>query len=158
MFDFEFQRCTRRCAKTGAELRPGQPFYSVLVERGGQIVRIDYSEQGWEGAPEDALGWWKSQIPAPDAQKIHWAPNDVMLHYFEQLEGQPNKEDVRYVLTLLMIRRRLLRLDATETNAEGREVLVLFCPRNEQQYQVPISSPTEERVTAIQEELGRLLY
>ena len=41
---------------------------------------------------------------------IKW-PNDVMLELFDQWDGQPDKEDLRYVLTLLLIRRRVLRLE-----------------------------------------------
>ncbi len=89
---------------------------------------------------------------------MHWAPNDVMLHYFEQLEGDAAKADLRYVLALLMIRRRIVKLDDTDKDAEGHETLVLFCPRNEVEYKTPVVMPNEERTREIQDELGRLLY
>ena len=81
-----------------------------------------------------------------------------LLQYFQQLEGQPDKADIRYVLTLLMIRRRIVRLDETETDDSGREVLVVFCSRNELEYRVPVTPPEPPRANEIQEELAKLLY
>lgn len=157
MLDFEVQRCTRRCAATDRELQPGETFYSVLRAEGAEVVRSDYCEDAWQGPPEDALGWWKSQMPTPTTKKMHWAPNDVMLHYFEQLENQPDKQDARYVLTLLMIRRRVVQLEDTEKDDAGGETLVVYCPRNENEYRVSVVPPTQERVNEIQEELAKLL-
>jgi len=156
MQDFEVQRCTRRCAASERDLQAGETFYSVLVAQDADVTRLDYSVSAWEGAPENALGWWKSQMPCADARKLNWAPNDVMLHYFEQLEGQEEKADVRYVLTLLMIRRRILRLEDTEYDEQG-ECMVVYCPRKESEFRVTVVAPEEARIVQIQDELSQLL-
>jgi hypothetical protein len=158
MIDFEIQRCSRRCAATDRELAPGEVFYSVLVSRDAEVVRCDYSEQAWQGAPEDAIGWWKSRMPEPNAKRAHWAPNDVMLDYFHRLEEQNAEPDVRYILALLMIRRRILRLEDSEVDDSGNEELVVFCPRNEAEYRVRVVSPDPARAGEIQEELAQLLF
>jgi hypothetical protein len=139
-------------------LNPGETFYSVLVAEGAEVVRYDYSEEAWDKPPENAIGWWKSQMAEPNAKKVNWAPNDVMLHYFQQLEAQEDKADVRFVLTLLMIRRRVLRLEEAETEPKGREEMLVFCPRNETEYRVPVVTPSRERAQEIQEELVQLLF
>jgi len=215
MLDFEVQRCTRKCAKTDRDLKPGETFFAALVVEGADVVRLDYAAEAWEGPPENAIGWWKSQMPDPKANRMHWAPSDVMLHYFEQLgpetldgdeeeavaiadgsadvsvdvgedecraddEGangltgrEPSSHhnaDVRYVLALLMVRKRICRLedsetmleeddevDAEDTELEG-ENLILYCPRNEKTYRVPVVEPDAERIQEIEEELGQLLY
>ncbi len=173
MLDFEIQRCTRRCAATDRELRPDEEFYSVLVAEGGQVVRLDYAEDGWPGPPERALGWWKSRMPPAEPNKKSWAPSDVMLDFFQQLADRPDQEDLRYVLALLMTRRKILRHETTEREASaeagaqaggqasgqasGQEWMVLFCPRNEQEYRVKVAMPGEPRAKQIQEELTKLL-
>ena len=157
MLDYEVQRCTRRCAKTDRELNPGETCYSVLVASGANMVRYDYSHDAWTGPPDNAIAWWSSQISEPTAKKVNWAPNDVLLHYFEQLDGQAGKDDVRYVLALLMIRRRIVRLEDSKPNGQGREELVLFCPRNESEYHVEVVTPGEQRAAEIQHELAQLL-
>ena len=157
MLDFDVQRCTRRCAASDRELKPGETFYSVLVPQGADVVRYDYADSAWTGAPAGALGWWKSQMPDAQAHRLHWAPNDVMLHYFEQLANEPNKEDTRYVLALLMLRRRVVRLEEKRTDDRGRETMSLYCPKNETEYEVTVTDPDKERVDQIQEELAKLL-
>lgn len=158
MFDFEIQRSSRRCAKTDREFAPGEPFISVLVSDGAQIVRHDYAREAWDQPPANAIGWWQCHMPEPNAKRAHWAPNDVLLHYFEQLAGDEAQADVRYVLALLMIRRRIVRLEDTQRDEQGREALVLFCPKNETEYQVTVREPTGGRVREIQDELTRLLF
>lgn len=157
MLDFDIQRCTRRCAATERELRPGETIYSVIVAEGASVVRRDYAADAWPGAPEGALGWWKSQMPGATNRKMSWAPSDVMLHYFVELESRPEESDLRYVLTLLMIRRRLLRLDETAQEPDGSETLVVFSTKNDAQYRVPVRQPSPERIEQIQQQLGDLL-
>ncbi len=158
MIDYEVQRCTRHCAATGRELQPGEAFYSTLTTEGARVVRHDFSQDAWQGPPEEVLGWWKSHMPERNAKKLHWAPNDVMLELLESLEAQPDKMDMRYVLALLLIRRRVVRLEETEKDASGREVSVLYCPRRETTYRVVTAMPGEGRTAEIQEELARLLF
>jgi hypothetical protein len=158
MLDFEVQRCTRRCHKTSRELHPGETFYSALVAEGTAVVRLDFAAEAWEGPPEQAIGWWRAKMPDPQARRVHWAPNDVMLHYFQQLEGRPDQADMRYVLALLMIRRRIVRLEDTDQDPAGRELLVVFCPRNEVEYRVPVVTPDPQRAQQIQDELAQMLF
>lgn len=158
VFELDIQRCTRRCAKTEREFQPREVFHSVLVAEGAAVVRYDYSQEAWDQPPENALGWWKSQMPEPNAKKVNWAPNDVMLHYFEQLAEVSDKADIRYVLALLMVRRRIFKLEETDVNDEGSEVMLLYCPKNETDYKVSVFEPSPERAAEIQVELSKLLY
>jgi hypothetical protein len=158
MIDYEVQRFTRHCATSGRELTAGEVFYSALVSRGAQVARLDYSAEEWQGPPEGALGWWKSQVPGRDAKKLHWAPNEVMLELLEQMEEQPDKLDMRYVLALLLVRRRVLRLEETDQDERDQDVLVLYCARRETTYKVAVVVPNEKRTAAIQEELAQLLF
>ena len=158
MIDFEVQRCTRHCAASGRELRPGEVFYSTLTAEGAQVVRRDYASEAWQGPPEGVLGWWKSQMSDPAAKKVHYAPNEVMLDLLEALETQAEKQDMRYVLALLLIRRRVVRLEETERDEQGHETLVLYCPRRETTYRVAVAAPTDARTQEIQTELAGLLF
>jgi hypothetical protein len=153
--EYEIQRCTRHCAVTGRELRPGDAYYSVLTAKGAVLERLDYASDAWQGPPADAIAWWKSQVPGAETRRAHWAPNDAMLDFFDQLEGQPENQDMRYVLSLLLVRRRVMRLEESESG--GGQSLSLYCPRRDASYQVPAVVPSEARIEQIQEELVRLL-
>lgn len=157
MLDFDVKRCTRRCAKTEREFRPGETVYSVLVPEGSEVVRMDYAEDAWEGAPEKSIGWWIGKMPSPDSKKVTWAPNDVMLHFFRELENNPEQIELRYVLCLLMIRRRILREEGTERDEQGREVLLVRCSQDDSQHLVVAQLPEPEKAVELQAALSQLL-
>ena len=197
--DYEIQRCTRHCSTSGRELLPGEPFYSALVTEGAELCRLDYAADAWQGPPENTIGWWKSEIPDPKNRRMHWAPNDVMLQFFDELGGQPDEQGgqpdelggqpdeqggqpdeqggqpdeqggqpderggqpdrraMKYVLSLLLVRRRVMRLEENETDERGNPLLVLYCPRRDATYKVPAVVPDQPTAEKIQDELTRLL-
>lgn len=162
LLDFEVQRCTRRCATTDRPLEAGEVCYSVLEAQGAEIVRKDYSAEAWDGPPEGAIGWWKSRIPEPTAKKVKLAPNEVLLELFDQLAEQPDGSDMRYVLALLLMRRRVLRMETPPESSHpssGRDVetIVVYCPRREATYELPVVTPDEARIDVIQQQLSELL-
>ncbi len=154
MFDFDVQRCTRVCAATGEPIGPGDTFYSVLRWEAGQVVRLDYREQAWPGPPEDAIGWWQSVMPAPPSSGPQWAPDDVLLRYFEELAGHPEQAALRYVLALLLVRRKVLRLIDDETTADE---LALLAPPTETTYRVSVVRPSPDELGPLEQHLKQLL-
>jgi hypothetical protein len=158
VLDFEIQKFSRRCAASQRELTPGETFYSVLIPEGAEVVRRDYARECWQGPPDNAIGWWRAEVPDPQANRVSWAPHDVMLHYFEQLHEEPAKHDFCYVLALLMIRRRIFKLEVTDRDAHGQEHLLVYCSRNDSEYRIPVVTPSAARAAAIQQELAEILF
>lgn len=156
--DYEVQRFTRHCARSGRPLAEGEEFYSVLVAQGAQLRRYDFAPEAWEGPPDAAVGWWKSRVPTPESKRARLAPSEVLLQLFVELEAAADKLDMRYIMALLLVRRRVLRLEDTEKDELGREVLVLYAPRDETTHRVVSVTPSEARVGEIQDELARLLF
>lgn len=155
--DYEVDRFSRHCTQTGRELAPGEWYYSVLVAEGAALKRLDYAGEAWHGPPAECLAWWKAQIPEPKAARKHWAPNEVMLHFFDELAAQPDKQDMRYVLGLLLVRRRVMRVEEERKEPQGNETVVLYCPRRDATYELPVVVPSVERTEQIQQELAALL-
>jgi hypothetical protein len=156
--DYEVERCTRHCATSGRELEEGEEFFSVLINEKRDLRRRDYSAEAWSGPPGDAVAWWKSRMPTREAKKGQLAPNDVLLELFRELEHAPEKADMRYVLALLLVRRRVLREEDVERDETRGEFLVLYSPREETTYRVAVEEPRSVRVEQIEAELARLLY
>jgi len=156
--DYELQKTTRVCAATGREIAGGEVFYTVLVRDGAELRRSDYAAEAWGGPPTEAVGWWKSTMPDKDVKKPKLAPSEVLLELFRELQDEPERADLRFVLTLLLIRRRLLRLEETVREADGSETMVLYCPRDEETYRAAATTPDERRRNEIQDYLAQLLY
>ncbi len=160
LLDFEVQRCTRCCAATERPLEPGDECYSVLEVVGAEVVRKDYCLEAWNGAPDAAFGWWKSRVPEPTAKKIKLAPNDVLLELFEQLADKRQQQDLRYVLALLLVRRRVLRIDVNNDPVPtdlDTAIMTLYCPKRDAIYEVAVAMPVSERIDEIQHQLSELL-
>ena len=155
--DYEVQHSSRRCSVTGREFAPGEIYYSAVAAKGAEVIRCDYAADAWQGPPENTIGWWKSQVPDRTTNKKHWAPNDVMLQFWDELATQPDKQDMRYVLTLLLVRRRVFRLEEEKFDEQGGEMLVVECPRREATYEIAAVMPEAGRINQIQEELAALL-
>lgn len=167
LLDFEVQRSTRHCAATGRPLVPGDECYAVLEVKGGEVIRKDYCREAWNGPPDKSFGWWKWHVPEAAVKKIKLAPNDVLLELFDQLAELPEQADMRYVLALLLVRRRVFRLElpsessndnpANDVHEGGGETVFVYCPRRDASYQIPVAMPNDERIEVIQQQLGELL-
>jgi hypothetical protein len=157
--DFEIQRSSRLCAATERKLEPGEVFYSVLESHGADLIRKDFASEAWQGPPEPALAWWKSRVPDPAATRAKLAPNEVLLELFDQLVGQPEHVDTLYVLSLLLIRRRVFREEGVVVGENGAgEVLEVQCAKRGETYRVPAAVPSDERIEQIQQQLSELLF
>jgi hypothetical protein len=155
--EYEVQQAARCCSVTGREFAPGETYYSMLLDDAAQLKRLDFAADAWPGPSPDALGWWKSQVPDRKSNKKHWAPNDVMLDFWDGLAEQPDRQDMRYVLTLLLVRRRVFRLEDEKLSGQDGEVLTVYCPRRDATYDVSATVPDTSRIAAIQDELAALL-
>jgi hypothetical protein len=155
--DYAVQHGARCCSATGREFAPGETYYSALVDDGSDLKRSDFAADAWQGPPPNTIGWWKSRVPDRTAARKHWAPNDLMLDFWDKLAEQTDKRDIRYVLTLLLVRRRVFRLEEEKDDPQGQAWLVVHCPRRDATYEIPVIVPDEPRAAQIQEDLASLL-
>ncbi len=156
LFDLEVAPCSRTCSRSGKPLEPGAAYFATLHMESGQPVRRDFAADAWQGPPADSFAWWRSRIPG-DGAKPRLAPQDVLLALFAELATQPDEREFRYVLGLLLIRRRILKVAGSRRDAEG-EVLTLDCPRREEQFDLRVAAPIAANVTQLELRLAELLY
>lgn len=157
MQDYEIRGFTRKCAATGEAIAPGSTVFTVVRPGVPEYVREDFSAIAWKGPPDDAIAWWKS-IATESGQRKPRVPSEIILEYFEQLEQDPSREEERFVLALLMIRRRIFRLEGDVKDELGRDAMELFCHRNEKTYRVRVAMPrTKKREKEIESQILKLL-
>ena len=163
--DFDIKRCTRRCAATDRELEPNEAFYSVLLKDGADLLRQDFAESAWVGPPEGTVGCWKSRMPSAQPKKVKLAPNQVMLNLFEELAERPEKRQLRYLLALMLVRRRVFQFVEpdgevnSEINDEPGEHWLYVQHAKDSPVAVEAAEPADgEEADALQMELTTLLY
>lgn len=121
---YEIPRTSGVCASTGRALEPGETYYAVLIDipevQGGDapmlgLARVDVSAQAWEGGyrPEHLFSYWKSVVPAPNEKKKLFVDDAVLMNLLRRLADtdQPQRLAFRYVLALILMRKKLLRYD-----------------------------------------------
>jgi hypothetical protein len=153
--EYQFRPIGRKCATTGAELVPGSLCHSILIERNGELMRLDYSEAGWKGPPPEAIGVWTCQVPKPLEIRHEPLDTNALMRCFEQLseEGNPARDGLRYILALLLVKKRRLKLDGTR--AEGNEdYLQLSGAHGEGAWEVRDPNPTDDDVQQWQRDLN----
>jgi hypothetical protein len=158
MIEYQIQPNTRRCAQSGRELQPGEKVYSVLLEADGKWVRQDYSSEAWQGPPHGSFSFWAGRIPPGEQNQRTPIDDDLLLDCLERLEGEkePARVNFRYVVALLLMRRKRLRFEEARTEG-AQEVLVLRCVRTRNTHRVRNPQLSEEEMAAVQDEVFRVL-
>lgn len=156
--DYHLKPIGKTCAGTGEPLEPGSTCHSVLVERDGQMFRLDYSEEGWDGPPEDSLGEWLAIVP-PDDPKPKTIDTESLMRYFEQLCEEPNPahDRMRYVLALLLLQKRRLRLEGDRTDEDGNAFLQVIGSKSEGPFEVADQELDEQEIAHLQAALNAQL-
>ena len=159
MTEYEIQPLSLRCALTGRELKPGEFYYSVLSESPDGFKRNDYSAEAWTGPPDGSIGFWRAKVPESTGKKRAQLVDDsVILEFFNRLSGEQEsyKINFRYILGLLLARKKVLKLVGAEREGD-REILVLRSPATGEQHRVVNPELTEEQLGAVQTEVERVL-
>ena len=158
MTDYQIQNSTRRCAITGRELQPGERYFSVLLDEGGTFTRKDFSLEAWKGPPAGAFSFWQGRLSVGQAPRRPPIDDEMLMECFNRLDGEvePNKLSFRFVLALLLMRRRRFKLEEARQEA-GQEVLVLRCTRTGTRHQVLDPGLSDEELETVQDDVFRAI-
>lgn len=131
---YKVNRPTRRCAASNRPLEPGEWYYSVISGDEESLVRLDYAAKDWTGPPEESIGYWKRRMPEAGPRKLVLAPAPVLIDLLRQMEAFPDRAQTRFVLALLLMRKRLIEpVQSTDQAmtvrviADGSEMTVANC-------------------------------
>ncbi len=159
MTDYEIQGPTRVCQATGRELKPGDRFHAVLLEQGGKLVRMDYAAEAWVGLPPDAIAHWSGRISTAEKPRKPVVNDEALLVCFDRLKDSrdPDGLNFRYVVALLLMRRKRFRFEDVIRDASGRDLLLLKDIKGGAVHQVADPRLTDDQITTVQAEVFRVL-
>ena len=194
---YEIPRTTGICASTGRELEPGETYFATLVEippdqqpqaasegKNSAAValgmqRLDVSQRAWEEGyrPEHLFSYWKTIVRQPNEKKRIFVDDAVLMNLLVRLEDATEQQRLafRYVLALILMRKKLLRFDGTdresaEQNGEALEQeWWLFTPKRDvskghfgkwaEDQQIRVLDPhlDESQIEQVTQQLGEIL-
>lgn len=175
---FEISRSTGKCALSDRAFVPGDPLVVALVEREGEgFERLDIAQDAWEALDDDHRGggrkrvdgrrvfaWWRAAHPEPGAKPRLLLDDDALVDLFDELgEDHPGERDAervnrlsfRFVLALILSRKRLLKLE--RSTGEG-----LFLKRRGEPVEAPptfVEDPglTTDRLRSVMDRLAGIV-
>lgn len=131
---YSVEKTTGHCAFTERVLEPHEQYIATLIEEGDELKRIDISAEAWDEGkrPENLFSHWKAIVPEPNEKKKVFVDDEVLLNLHARLADaeQPQRIAFRFVLTLILMRKKMLRYDktiqrgGTATNEAGEETPV----------------------------------
>jgi hypothetical protein len=125
---YQVSRPTGVCAASGEPLQPDSVCVATLCDRPEDegFDRLDFSLEAWEAGarPERLFSFWRSVVAPPNASRRLLVDDEVLRDLFMRLaeDDRPQRVAFRFVLALILMRKRLLRfVGRTEGGAEGPE-------------------------------------
>jgi len=159
MAEWDVAKMSGRCAVSGRELAEGEEFYAVLFERPDGFERLDYSLECWQGPPEGAFCYWKSRVPVREKKKRVFVDDETLIHFFLRLADaqDPVKVGFRFVLALILMRKRLLKYEETIRD-NGNEYWQMRLVGEQSIHRVLNPQLDDEKIRSVSAQLGAILH
>ncbi|MBC7782911.1 MAG: hypothetical protein H7144_03650 [Burkholderiales bacterium] len=148
------------CAITGEPIAPGDKLMAMVTETPLGLERLDFKLDAWPRADKSAaLAYWQTVMPAPDQVKRKlFVDDEVLCQLFERLADttEENKLHFRFVLGLILMRKRLLVYETSQTT-EGVESWTMRVKGKEDRLAMINPKLSEEQVKAVSAQLGEIM-
>jgi hypothetical protein len=162
--DWTIQGRSGHCAASGREFTEGESFYTLLFrERGEGFRREDLSEEAWRERQADAAApqpysFWRTKFepppPAAPEPLARETAEDLLRGYMtHQDEGHAN---ARYILALMLERKRLLKQVEAREDIHGRTLIYEHVKTGEV-FVIPDPGLRLDQIEAVQTEVAALL-
>jgi hypothetical protein len=158
MEQWEVQRSQGQCHGTGEPLQPGQEYYAALIDLTDTFERRDYSCDYWDQQLPQVFSYWKTHAPLPNQKKKLFVDNDLLINLFERLADETElvKINFRFVLTLILMRKRLIKyLDSRQEDQE--EIWNVQLVRDKQDFSVVNPQLDDSQIEEVSKQLSTIL-
>lgn len=159
MNEWEISRTSGQCSGTGESIEPGCEYFAALVQTEEGLTRRDFSANYWDNSKPEVYCYWKTKQPDPDQKKQIFIDDAMLMSFFERLEEETDQEKInfRFVLTLILMRKRKLKYDSSQDRS-GKDIWRLRIVGGDKGF-VEVENPelTEEQVEQLSSQVGEIL-
>ena len=156
---FEVARPQGRCAVTGRAIPPDEKFMAALRETPAGFERLDVCTEAWPTFDrKDVVAFWQTVMPKSQARKQIFVDDQVLCDLFERLAAvaEPAKLNFRFVLGLILMRKRLLVYESTRLDNE-REIWLLRPKGRQDTLEMLNPKLDESQMADVSRQLGEIL-
>ncbi len=158
MDQWEVGRPLGQCSGTGKRIEPSEEYFAALVETQDALARRDFCAQYWRESQPEVFCYWKSTLPHPDQKRQIFVDDRMLMAFFERLaeEDEPQKLNFRFVLALILMRKRRLKYDSSKRQNE-QEVWRLRVTGEDRFVELKNPQLTEEQIEQLSFQLSEIL-
>ena len=158
MSEWEITKPLGQCFGTERKIEYGEEYFAALVETQEGLQRRDFCAEYWESQKPEVFCYWKTKLPEPGQKKQLFVDDQMLMVFFERLEKETEQEKVnfRFVLALILMRKRILKYDETK-NIDGREIWCLRIVGEKQIVEVINPHLDEEQIEQLSSQIGEIL-
>ena len=162
--EYKIDASSRRCLTCGRVFEVGEEYYSAVVETAQEdlLARHDFCGTCWKLPESGYFSYWKARVPEPEPQ-AHRGPRLIdMGRLMELFEHLADSEDVqarrfRYVLALVLMRKRRLKVVESRRLRDGGENLTLRETGTQRTHAVSAPPVTEDEIRSVADRLREIL-
>lgn len=150
------------CAVTSHPIAPDEKFMAALRETSLGFERVDVSMVAWADFDRtDVVAFWQTTMPRHEQKKKLFVDDEVLCQLFERMAdvAEPAKLNFRFVLALVLMRKRMLIYETTRHEGENneRELWTVRFKGREDRFDLLNPKLTEEQVGEVSQQLGEIL-
>ncbi len=162
MSDWEINKPLGQCFGSGRRIEHGQEYFGALVVAEEGLQRRDFCAEYWLSEKPDVFCHWKTRLPEPGQKKQLFVDDQMLMTFFERLARETDQEkiDFRFVLTLILMRKRLLKYSESRTE-DGKEIWRLRIPGDKSaEGMVEVVNPQldAEQIERLSSQMGEILH
>ena len=153
---YKVKKGAKGCSRCESAFVPEREFHSALFDEGKDWRREDFCGSCWSGRPDASFCHWKTRFQPEEKRPVF--DQDRVLTVFDHVSEaeSPSRNRLRYLVALMLVRKRVFRLLGTSKVAEREEIRV-HCPDRETEYRVHDPGFSADEIEAAQTELADLL-
>ena len=161
MADWKLSKRTNACTACDGTFEDGDAYFSLLLMDEAGFGRADRCQTCFSSrSEEEALKtpiWWRTRF-FEERKKSLAVDFEAVEGLFLALDGQDDERlsELRYLLSLLLMRKRRLKLVKVRRRGES-EAMVVRRPRRQEAFEVEVFDLTPERMDALRLELERIV-
>ena len=156
---YDVPRPTGKCAVCARDIPPGEKFVAAIRETPTGFERLDISPDCWQTFDRaNLLGFWQTTMPRAEEKKKLFVDDQVLCDLFERLADvtEPAKVNFRFVLGLILMRKRLIVYETTRHD-DGKDVWVVRLKGKDQRLDLTDPKLNEQEMTEVSQQLGQIL-
>jgi hypothetical protein len=165
--EYKITRTAGVCSQCGRQLQEQEEYVATVVDSADEedFQRKDYCLGCWDESSQgeqdttNLLGLWRARVPRPTEKKKLFVDDELLVNFFHRLDDSPESAKVhfRFVLALVLMRKKLLVYDRAEKQDDGQDVWMMHFKGSPQREQVVDPHMDEDKIAQVSHQLGEIL-